>query len=244
MARKPTKAPDGPSGKTEKTEKTRGHLGHRKRLRERFLKGGAEALADYELLELLLFTAMPRRDTKPVAKALLERFGSVGEAVAAEPPALREVAGVGDAAVTALKSAEAVALRLLSDRVQGRNVLSSWAKLEDYLMAAMARKKREHFRVLFLNRKNELIADEEQQRGTVDHTPVYTREVVARALELGATALVIGHNHPSGDPTPSRGDIDMTGELQEAGQKLGIVLHDHVIVSRRGLSSFKSLGLL
>lgn len=228
----------------DKAKKTPGHLGHRKRLRERFLKSGAESLADYELLELLLFTAMPRRDTKPVAKALLKRFGTVGEVVAAEPPALREVDGVGDAVVTALKSVEAVALHMLSDQVKGRNVLTSWTKLEDYLMAAMARKKREHFRILFLNRQNELIADEEQQRGTVDHTPVYPREVVARALELGATALVIVHNHPSGDPTPSRGDIDMTSEIQEAGQKLGITLHDHVIVSRRGLSSFKSLGLL
>jgi len=228
----------------DKAKKTPGHLGHRKRLRERFLKSGAQALADYELLELLLFTAMPRRDTKPVAKALLKRFGTVGEVVAAEPPALREVDGVGDAVVTALKSVEAVALHMLSDQIKGRNVLTSWAKLEDYLMAAMARKKREHFRILFLNRQNELIADEEQQRGTVDHTPVYPREVVARALELGATALVIVHNHPSGDPTPSRGDIDMTSEIQDAGQKLGITLHDHVIVSRRGLSSFKSLGLL
>lgn len=228
----------------DNAERSPGHLGHRKRLRDRFLKSGADALADYELLELLLFTAMPRRDTKPLAKALLTRFGSVAETVAAEPQILRQIEGCGDAVIAALKSVEAVAQHMLRDEVIGRNVLTSWSKLEDYLMATMARRKREHFRVLFLNRKNELIGDEEQQRGTVDHTPVYPREVVGRALELGATALVIVHNHPSGDPTPSRGDIDMTREVQEAGLKLGITLHDHVIVSRCGINSFKALGLI
>ena len=220
------------------------YAGHRARLRERFLKSGGEALADYELLELLLFQALPRGDTKPLAKALIGRFGSYAEVLSADADALREVSGVGDAVVAALKTVRAAALRLMHDELMEKPVLSSWQALIDYCRAAMAREKTEQFRLLYLNRKNVLIADEVQQRGTVDQTAVYPREVVKRALELGATAIIMVHNHPSGDPTPSRGDIDMTNEVKEAGEKLGIVLHDHIVVARGGASSFKSMGLL
>lgn len=218
--------------------------GHRQRLKRRFLDHGTASFADYELLELLLFNAIPRRDTKPVAKALLARFGNVAEVLAAEPKALMEVTGVGEGAVVALKSVEAAAQRMLRDAVIQKPVLSSWEKLLDYCRATLARESREHFRVLYLNRKNVLIADEEQQRGTVDHTPVYPREVVKRALDLGASAIIMLHNHPSGDPTPSQGDIAMTREVAEAARHLGIALHDHVIVARAGHVSFKAEGLI
>ena len=220
------------------------YAGHRKRLQERFMKGGPEALPDYELLELLLFSALPRRDVKPLAKALLARFGSFAEVISADAPALAEVEGVGQATVVALKTVRAAALRLLRDEVMDRPVLSSWQQLIDYCRAAMAYEAAENFRILYLNRKNVLIADEVQQRGTVDHTPIYPREVVKRALELGASALIMVHNHPSGDDTPSADDIEMTREVREAGEKLGITLHDHVIVAKGGHNSFKSLGLL
>lgn len=220
------------------------YLGHRQRLRERFLKGGPDALADYELLELVLFLANPRADVKPLAKALIARFGSFADAISAEPAALAEVAGVGETAVAALKTVQAAALRLARQQVMNRPVLSSWTQLLDYCRASMAFEATERFRILFLNRKNALIADEVQQKGTVDHTPVYPREVIKRALELGATAIIMVHNHPSGDPTPSQADIAMTREVKDAGQKLGIALHDHVIIGRGGTASFKSLGLL
>ena len=220
------------------------YAGHRARLRERFLKSGGEALADYELLELLLFQALPRGDTKPLAKELIQKFGSYAEVLSADADALREVPGVGDAVVAALKTVRAAALRLMRDELMDKPVLGSWQALLDYCRAAMAREKTEQFRLLYLNRKNALIADEVQQRGTVDQTAVYPREVVKRALELGATAIIMVHNHPSGDPTPSRGDIDMTSEVKEAAGKLGIVLHDHIVIARGGASSFKSLGLL
>jgi len=220
------------------------HAGHRTRLRQRFLKGGADAVPDYELLELLLFQAMPRRDTKPLAKRLLARFKSFAGVIAAEPAALKEIADVGDGVVAALKTVEAAALRLARAEAMDEPVLSSWNKLIAYCRAAMARSANERFRVLFLNRQNALIADEEQQKGTVDHTPVYPREVVKRALELGATAIIMVHNHPSGDPTPSKADIQMTREVRDAAQKLGIVLHDHLIMARAGHASFKELGLL
>ena len=220
------------------------YAGHRARLRERFLKAGGEALADYELLELLLFQALPRGDTKPLAKELIAHFGSYAEVLSADADALREVPGVGDAVVAALKTVRAAALRLMRDELMGKPVLGSWQALLDYCRAAMAREKTEQFRLLYLNRKNALIADEVQQRGTVDQTAVYPREVVKRALELGATAIIMVHNHPSGDPAPSRGDIDMTNEVKEAGEKLGIVVHDHIVIARGGASSFKSLGLL
>ena len=220
------------------------YAGHRARLRERFLKSGGDALADYELLELLLFQALPRGDTKPLAKALIGRFGTYAEVLRADADALREVPGAGDSVVAAIRTVRVAALRLMRDEVMEKPVLGSWQALMDYCRAAMGPEKTEQFRLLFLNRKNMLIGDEVQQRGTVDQTAVYPREVVKRALELGATAIIMVHNHPSGDPTPSQGDIDMTNEVKEAAGKLGIVLHDHIVVARGGASSFKSLGLL
>jgi DNA repair protein RadC len=220
------------------------YAGHRQRLRERFLKAGADGLPDYELLELLLFMAQTRGDVKPLAKALLHRFGSFAEVIAAEPETLRQVKGLGDAGIAALKAIHVGAERLLRARLADRPVLGNWQALLDYCRAGMAFAEREHFRVLFLNNRNVLIADEVQQRGTVDHTPAYPREVVKRALELGATALIMVHNHPSGDSTPSKADIEMTREVQAAGAKLGIAVHDHVVIAKTGNSSFKSLGLL
>jgi DNA repair protein RadC len=228
----------------EKKAKPPHYAGHRARLRERFLKSGGDALPDYELLELVLFMAVTRRDVKPLAKSLLETFGSFAEVISAEPAELAKVNGMGETTVVALKSIRAAALKLISDEVMQRPVLSNWQSLVDYCRAAMAYEKTEHFRVLFLNKKNILIADEVQQRGTVDHTPVYPREVVKRALELSATAIILVHNHPSGDPSPSRDDIDMTKEIRDAGEKLGIVLHDHIVVSKSGTNSFKSMGLI
>ncbi len=221
-----------------------GNAGHRERLRARFLKSGPDSLADYEMLELLLFQAVARRDTKPIAKRLLEHFGSFSEVISAEATALKKVEGVGGAVVVALKTVQAAALRLSRDEILDQPVLSSWNKLIAYCRASMAFEKTERFRILFLNRQNVLIADEVQQTGTVDHTPVYPREVVKRALELGATAVIMVHNHPSGDPAPSKADIEMTREVQDAGAKLGIVLHDHLIMTKAGHSSFKDLGLL
>ncbi len=220
------------------------YAGHRKRLRDRFLKSGGVALPDYEMLELVLFMAQPRSDVKPVAKILLKQFGSYAGVITADEKELKKVAGVGDVAVAALKIIRDAAIRLSQDEIVGQPILSSWQALLDYCRSAMGREKKEQFRVFFLNRKNVLIADELQQIGTVDHTPVYPREVVKRALDLGATAIIMAHNHPSGDPTPSKGDITMTKEVMDAGQKLGIAVHDHIIVSRNGTSSFKSLGLL
>ncbi|WP_083241577.1 RadC family protein [Methyloceanibacter stevinii] len=186
------------------------YLGHRERLRKRFREGGAQSLPDYELLELVLFRAMPRRDTKPLAKAILARFGTFAEAMNAPEDLLLEVPGLGDAAVTEIKLVRAAALRLMRGEVLERPVLSSWQGVLDYCRAAMGFEAKEQFRILFLDKRNQIIADEIQQEGTVDHTPVYVREVVKRALELSATAIVLVHNHPSGDPTPSRADIEMT----------------------------------
>ena len=218
--------------------------GHRKRLRQRFMKAGADALPDYEMLELLLFQAIPRRDTKPLAKRLLKHFGSFNEVISAGAGALREVEGAGEAVLVTLKTVRAAALRLSREEIMNRPVLANWDKLVAYCRASMGFEKTERFRILFLNRQNVLIADEVQQTGTVDHTPVYPREVIKRALELGATALIMVHNHPSGDPKPSKADIDMTNEVKDAGSKLGITLHDHLIVTKAGHSSFKDLGLL
>jgi len=220
------------------------NAGHRERLRDRFVKGGAAAMPDYELLELTLFAALPRKDTKPLAKSLLARFGSFAEVIAAPRARLLEIPGVGDAVVNQLKIVEAAAARLAQTRVIGRAALSSWTALLDYCMAAMARAPSEEFRVLFLDRKNVLIADEVQARGTVDHTPVYPREIVKRALEHGASAIILVHNHPSGDPTPSKADIAMTREVAAAAKALGIAIHDHLVIGRSGHASFKSLGLL
>ncbi len=210
----------------------------------RFLKGGADAMPDYELLEMTLFAALPRRDTKPLAKVLLARFGSFAEVIAAPRERLLEIPGAGEAVVAQLKIVEAAAQRLAKTKVIGRPALSSWAALLDYCMAAMARGLREEFRVLFLDRKNILIADEVQSRGTMDHTPVYPREIIKRARKLGATAIILVHNHPSGDPTPSKADIDMTREIVTAAGALNITVHDHLVIGRKGHVSFKSLNLL
>ena len=219
-------------------------LGHRERLRERFREGGPEALPDYELLEMVLFRAIKRGDTKPIAKALLAKFGTFAEVISAAPERLTEVAGVGKAVTTELKLIRAAALRLMKGEVISRPLLSSWTAILEYCRAAMAFETKEQFRILFLDKKNQLIADEVQQEGTVDHTPVYTREVIKRALELSASAIVLVHNHPSGDPTPSIADIDMTRKILDAGSKLGIVLHDHVSIGRQGHASFKGSKLI
>lgn len=220
------------------------HLGHRERLRQRFRSGGADALPDYELLELLLYRAIPRQDTKPLAKALLARFGSFAEVLSATPERLKEVPGAGEAVITEIKITHAAALRLAKAEIRPRAPLTSWPAVLDYCRAAMAYAEREQFRILFLDKKNGLIADEVQGEGTVDHTPVYPREVVKRALELAASAIILVHNHPSGDPTPSLADIDMTRRLIEAGDKLGLKVHDHIIIGRNGHASFKSLKLI
>jgi len=218
--------------------------GHRQRLRERFLKGGNDAVADYEILELLLFAALPRRDVKALAKTLLARFGGLPEVFAAEPARLREVSGVGDTVIAILNVVEAASHRALQQQVLDRPVISSWQALLDYCKVAMQHNKTEQFRILFLDRKNVMIADELQQQGTVDHTPVYPREVVRRALDLGASAIVMVHNHPSGDPTPSPQDIQTTNQVVEAAKALGISVHDHIIIGRKAHASFKTLGLL
>lgn len=218
--------------------------GHRNRLRKRFLQAGADSLHDYELLELLLFQAIPRRDTKPLAKALIKRFGSFSAVVLADPTALQEVKGVGGNVVIALKTVAAAVGLLTREKVLKKDVLSSWDQLLTYLRVKMAHEKNEQFRILFLDTKNTLIMDEVQQTGTVNHTPVYPREVIKRALELGATAIIMVHNHPSGDPTPSDADVEMTREVQDAGEKLGVMLHDHVIIARNGHTSLRSMGLI
>jgi DNA repair protein RadC len=220
------------------------YLGHRRRLRDRFMNGGDGSLQDYELLELLLAQAQKRIDTKPIAKALIKRFGSFAGVMAAAPDQLQEVGGVGPAAAVIVKVVQACALRMAQQEVSKREVIGSWKKLLDYLRMAMAEQKTEQFRLLFLDNKNALIADEEQQRGTVNHTPVYPREVVKRALELGASAIILVHNHPSGDPTPSQDDIAMTKEVAAAADKLGISVHDHIIIGRKGHASLRSLGHL
>ena len=219
--------------------------GHRDRLRARFRDKGAAALADYELLEMALFRALPRRDTKPIAKALLKRFGSLAEVLAA-PPAAAEGGGrrrrrrrLGAEADQGLCASGSPARRCAK-----RTVLSSWSALLDYCRTAMAYEEREQFRILFLDKKNQLLADEVQQTGTVDHTPVYPREVIRRALELSATAVILVHNHPSGDPTPSRADIQMTQTIVEVGKPLGIAVHDHLIIGREGHVSFRAAGLI
>jgi DNA repair protein RadC len=213
-------------------------------LRARFLEAGAAALSDYEMLELVLFRALPRRDVKPLAKKLIETFGSFNEVIAAPIPRLAETKGLGDAAITELKIVQAAANRLAKGEAKRRTVLSSWSAVLDYCRAAMAYADKEQFRILFLDKRNQLIADEVQQTGTVDHTPVYPREVVKRALELSATAVVLVHNHPSGDPTPSRADIQMTQQIQEIAKPLGIALHDHIIVGKDGHASLKGLRLI
>lgn len=217
--------------------------GHRGRVRERVMKAGVEPLADYELLELLLFYSIERIDTKPMAKALLERFGTLGDVFAAEPAQLREFE-IDQRTLVHFKAMREVGRRLAERKVKDMPVLTNWQQLIDYCHAALAHEKTEQFRILFLDRKNVLIADEVQQRGTIDHTPVYPREVVKRALALNAAALILVHNHPSGDPKPSRDDIEMTREIKTASEALGITIHDHLVIGRKGHASFRSLGLL
>ncbi|MGH6768712.1 MAG: RadC family protein [Xanthobacteraceae bacterium] len=218
--------------------------GHRERLRSRFNEAGSDAVSDYELLELVLFRALPRRDLKPLAKDLIARFGSFGEVIAAPRKRLEETKGLGDAAITDLKIVHAAASRIARGQVKKRTVLSSWSNVLDYCRTAMAFAEKEQFRVLFLDKRNQLIADELQQTGTVDHTPVYPREVVKRALELSATAIILVHNHPSGDPTPSRADIQMTHAVIDVAKPLGISVHDHIIVGKEGHASLKGLRLI
>lgn len=220
------------------------YFGHRQRLRERFINNGGAALADYELLELLLFSANPRGDVKPLAKQLLQEMGSFAKVLTASADDLRNIAGVSESAIAALLTVQASTERLLREQVEDRPLLQSWSALLDYAKASMAHKKIEEFRILFLNRRNELIRDEVQQRGTVDHTPVYTREVVKRALELGASAIILMHNHPSGDFTPSKPDIDITKQVVDAAKAVGVKVHDHIIVSERGHYSFKANGII
>jgi DNA repair protein RadC len=220
------------------------YLGHRDRLRQRFREAGPEALADYELLEMILYGAIRQGDTKPVAKALIAKFGSFAEVISAPPERLKEVSGVGDAVATELKLVQAAVLRMMKAGVAKRTLLSSWSALLEYCRAAMAFETKEQFRILFVDKKNQLIADEVQQQGTVDHTPVYPREVIKRALELSASAIILVHNHPSGDPSPSMADIDMTRKIIEAGEKLGIEVLDHIIIGRNGHASFRGLQLI
>ena len=217
------------------------YYGHRRRLRERMIAAGAECLPDYELLEMVLFAANPQGDVKPTAKALLGHFGGFGEVMSADPDALSR-AGLGLAGIAAIKSVREAALRLMRVELQERPVVGSWDKLIDYCNAQVAHSKVEEFHILFLDRKNMLIKHERQQRGTIDHTPVYPREVVKRALELGASALILLHNHPSGDPTPSKADIAVTRDIKKAAAPLGVALHDHVIIGRNGHISLRDLG--
>lgn len=218
-------------------------VGHRQRLRERLLAGGADAFHDHELLEYILALTIPRRDTKPLAKRLISIFGSYSAVLAAEPDVLR-AAGMGEAAIAGIKFVQASAVRMLQAAVHRQPVLSSWQSLLDYLHADMAHGIREQFRVLFLNSRNMVIRDDVLSQGTVDHAAVYIREIVKRALDIGATALILVHNHPSGDPSPSQDDIRMTREIMEAGRRLGITVHDHVIVGQAGHKSLKTLGLI
>jgi len=217
---------------------------HRSRLRGRFLSAGPGSLADYEMLELVLFRAIPRRDVKPLAKKLLDQFGDFNGAISAPASRLQELPGLGHAAICELKLIEAAAHRLARARVLNRPALSSWAKLMEYCKTTMAHREIEQFRILFLDRRNILVADEEQGKGTVDHVPVYPREVVKRALELNASAIILVHNHPSGDPTPSQADIDMTRKVEMAARTVGVVLHDHVVIGKERDASFRALALL
>ncbi|MGH1403033.1 MAG: RadC family protein [Alphaproteobacteria bacterium] len=220
------------------------YSGHRQRLRERFVTSGANALQDYELIEMLLFMAIPRRDVKPLAKTLLSSFGSLSELMNASHNALTQIDGISANTATAIKTVSAIAERMVRQDIMHKPILNNWARLMDYCYMTMAHETREHFRILFLNKKNELIADEIQNSGTVDHTPAYPREVMKRSLELGATAIILMHNHPSGDPKPSQADIDMTNKIIQAAQPFNIEIHDHIIIARNGYTSFRNEGLI
>jgi DNA repair protein RadC len=220
------------------------HDGHRDRLRARFVEAGADALADYEMLELVLFRSIPRRDVKPLAKTLLRRFGTLADVVNAPPRLLAEVEGMGRSAIVDFQILAALNQRVMRSDLRQREVLSSWSAVIAYCHAAMAFETREQFRILFLDKRNALIADEVQGLGTVDHTPAYPREVVRRALELSATAVILVHNHPSGDPTPSGADIELTRQIVAAAKTLSISVHDHIIIGRNSQASFRGLGLI
>lgn len=219
------------------------YWGHRERLRKRFREGGLDALPDYELMELVLFRAIPRRDVKPLAKAIIERFGSFAEAVSAPPARLAEIEGLNEGVITEIKLVQAAGLRAAQGEVKKRALLTSMSNVLSYLRSAMAFETREQFRILFLDRRNRLIADEVQTKGTIDHTPVYVREVMKRALDLAASAIILAHNHPSGDPTPSKADIDMTKKIVEVATQLGVAVHDHIILGRDGHLSLKAAGV-
>jgi DNA repair protein RadC len=220
------------------------YTGHRQRLRERFLEHGPDALQDYELLELVLFMAIPQKDVKPIAKDLIKRFNGLPGVMNAPIVELVKVDGIKETTAAALKAITALSNRAAKSELMGRPILNSWTRLMDYCHSTMAHEQKEHFRIFFLNKKNELIADEIQASGTVDHTPAYPREIMKRALEVGATALILVHNHPSGDPKPSQADIDMTRGIIRAAEPFNIVIHDHVIVSRGGFESMRNLGLI
>ncbi len=219
------------------------HTGHRDRLRQRFLDA-PDALPDYELLELLLFMAIPRKDVKPIAKQMIDRFKNINGVLNASLNDLQSINGISHNSAIAIRAIRAAGLRLLKQNIMGRPILNSWQRLIEYVEAAMANETREHFRIIFLNKKNEVIADEIQQTGTVDHTPAYPREIMKRSLEVGATALILAHNHPSGDATPSQADITLTKQIIAAAKPFDIVIHDHLVISRNGTQSFKSLGLI
>lgn len=227
----------------DETEKPHYH-GHRARLRARFLESGGAGIPDYEILELILFGVFRNGDVKPLAKALIAECGSLGGVLSAAPERLMKVPGCGEAVIATLKVTREAGLRLLKEEAMQRPAVSNWQALLDYCRAALQHEGVEQFRILFLDRKNQIIADEAQQRGTVDHTPVYPREVVKRALELNAAALILVHNHPSGDPTPSRADVEMTRQVRQAASVMGIELHDHLIVGRKGHVSLREKGLI
>ena len=243
MAPFPNALPHGRNEFAEAVTAVPHYFGHRRRLRERMIAAGAENLPDYELLEMLLFAANPQGDVKPTAKSLLAHFGGFGKVMSADPEALSE-AGLGLAGIAAVKSVREAALRLMRLELQEQPVVNSWDKLIDYCNAQVAHNMVEEFHILFLDRKNVLIKHERQQRGTIDHTPVYPREVVKRALDLGAAAMILVHNHPSGDPTPSKADIAVTLDIKKAAAPLGVTLHDHIIIGRNGHTSLHDLGLI
>lgn len=218
--------------------------GHRARMRDRLLKAGADALADHEMLEMVLFLALPRRDTKPIARALMARFGSFRAVISASVQEMLKTQGLGEAGAAALKTVHAAAVRLVRSNVLGQPVLASWDRLMDYLNAVMAHEPTEQVRVLFLDNRNRLLGDEVLGRGTVNHAPVYPREIVRRALDLHAVGFILVHNHPSGDPSPSREDVAMTREIQQAAATLGIALHDHIIIGAGSWISFRTQGLI
>lgn len=235
-----TSPPEAPTPKKPASP----HAGHRARLREKLLQRGSESFADYEILELILTIAIPRRDVKPLAKALMAEFGSLADVINADLARLESVTGLGETTIAVLKVMQAATIRVTRDQVADRPILSGWGALIDYLKASNAYRDREVFRVLFLDQKNVLIADEVISEGTINHAPVYPREIMARALNVGAVSIILCHNHPSGDPTPSRQDISITRDIAEIGGKLGVKVHDHVIIGKKGEKSLKSMGLI